>query len=254
MDDDDLQLDLGFGALSSTLAAMHQKLARVPALREASQSHNGKVGNLKLQIVSAYADDDEVAIESAPADERPIKIESDEQPASRQDSGTEALVKEEKEESKAYIYGDSRSRKEHTGTVVHILELSWFTTDIEVEAACGAFGKVLNVKFFEDRSNGKSVGSCAVEFTSHDEAKACLNGLNGQKVGQDDAHVTWPGKRPPYKSRYVYCACRKPCATTRGNREWFGLNANCVERGPCFSSCVILRHVSLFRRVEAYSM
>lgn len=97
---------------------------------------------------------------------------------------------------------EGRPRKENIGTVVHITDMSWYTTDIEVEAACGAYGTVKAVKFFEDRANGRSMGSCAVGFASIDEARACIAGLHKSRVGQDEkVAVDWPGKRPPFKNR-----------------------------------------------------
>lgn len=96
---------------------------------------------------------------------------------------------------------ENRPRREQIGTVVHVTDMSWYTTDIEVEAACGVYGTVKNVKFFEDRSNGRSMGACAVEFNTMEEAKACIAGLDGKSIGQDTVLVDWPGKRPPFKQR-----------------------------------------------------
>lgn len=133
-----------------------------------------------------------------------MKAEPEENDQPQLATGTDAVVKTETEDEKRPVSlpQEGRLRKENIGTVVHITDMSWYTTDIEVEAACGAFGTVKNVKFFEDRSNGRSMGSCAVEFASIDEAKACIAGLNSSRVGQDDqVAVDWPGKRPPFKNR-----------------------------------------------------
>jgi RNA recognition motif-containing protein len=116
----------------------------------------------------------------------------------------QAEVKTENEEAKKPFIGiDGRPRRDNIGTVVHITDMSWYTTDIEVEAACSVFGKVINVKFFEDRSNGRSMGACAVEFNTMEEAKACIAGLGGKTIGSDTVQVDWPGKRPPFKQRCV---------------------------------------------------
>lgn len=73
--------------------------------------------------------------------------------------------------------------------------MDWWTTDLQVEGACSEFGPVLSTKFFEDRSNGRSMGTCAVEFATHEQAKACLSKLAGTKIGAKQVQVNWPGKR-----------------------------------------------------------
>jgi RNA recognition motif-containing protein len=117
----------------------------------------------------------------------------------RQASGADASIPaEEKPSTKAIVVSGSAagssSKKEGFGNVVHIVDMAWYTTDIEVEVACSQFGSVQNVKFFEDRSNGRSAGTCIVEFSNHEEAKACVDGLNKHKVGEREVHVSWPGK------------------------------------------------------------
>jgi RNA recognition motif-containing protein len=108
--------------------------------------------------------------------------------------------------------------------------MTWYTTDIEVEAACQAFGTVKNVKFFEDRSNGRSMGACAVEFSTMEEAKACIAGLDGKNIGQETVVVDWPGKRPPFKQqRYAL--------------GFHGMNASCC---PPFFSCLVRGTLHLY--------
>lgn len=148
--------------------------------------------------------DDELEGYEEAIDIKPEPVEED--PVKPAVEVTDVAIKSEADESKkpAAQQSDGRPRKENIGTVVHITSMSWYTTDIEVEAACGAFGTVKNVKFFEDRANGRSMGSCAVEFASIDEAKACIAGLDKNRVGQDEkVAVDWPGKRPPFKNRCV---------------------------------------------------
>jgi RNA recognition motif-containing protein len=98
-------------------------------------------------------------------------------------------------DSKAVVASTATAQKQQGfGNVVHIVDMTWYTTDIEVEAACTPFGTVKNIKFFEDRSNGRSAGTCIVEFSSHEEAQACIEGLHKHKVGESEVQVTWPGK------------------------------------------------------------
>ena len=41
---------------------------------------------------------------------------------------------------------------------VYIGDLHWWTTDADLEEECSRFGRIRDVKFFEDTSNGKSKG------------------------------------------------------------------------------------------------
>ena len=62
---------------------------------------------------------------------------------------------------------------------VYVANLQWWTTDAEVESACAEFGRVAGLKFFEEKSNGKSKGYALVTFVDSADADACLQGLNG---------------------------------------------------------------------------
>lgn len=107
---------------------------------------------------------------------------------------------DEKVDTKAIVahQGTATSKKnERFGNVVSISDLNWYTTDIEVEAACSQFGTVKNIKFFEDRSNGRSMGQCVVEFDNHEQAKACIEGLNKKQIAECEVTVAWPGKSRP---------------------------------------------------------
>eukprot|EP00824_Muranothrix_gubernata_P014155 TRINITY_DN292_c0_g1_i1.p1 TRINITY_DN292_c0_g1~~TRINITY_DN292_c0_g1_i1.p1 ORF type:complete len:344 (-),score=57.76 TRINITY_DN292_c0_g1_i1:413-1396(-) len=66
--------------------------------------------------------------------------------------------------------------------------LTWYTTDQEVESLFTEFGKVRNMKFVEDRINGKSKGTVCVELASPEVAalaRDALTGriLHGQQIG-----------------------------------------------------------------------
>ncbi|KAI5062365.1 hypothetical protein GOP47_0022904 [Adiantum capillus-veneris] len=60
-------------------------------------------------------------------------------------------------------------------------DLQWWTTDAELEAALSEYGRVKNLKFYEERVSGKSKGYCQVEFFDHASAVACKQGMNGRK-------------------------------------------------------------------------
>lgn len=67
------------------------------------------------------------------------------------------------------------------GTMLFIGDLHWWTTDAELEAALSEYGRVKNLKFFEERVSGKSKGFCQVEFHEYVAASACKQGMNGRK-------------------------------------------------------------------------
>ncbi|MCO5557566.1 hypothetical protein L7F22_011132 [Adiantum nelumboides] len=60
-------------------------------------------------------------------------------------------------------------------------ELHWWTTDKELETDLMEFGALKNLKFYEERANGKSKGYCQVEFYDHAVVLACKEAMNGIK-------------------------------------------------------------------------
>ena len=142
-------------------------------------------------LPAASAEPDSVKEEAQPADA----------PADTQPSAASADVKagSDKPDSKALVVhgAQAQQKREGFGNVVSISDLTWYTTDIEVEAACTQFGTVKTIKFYEDRSNGRSSGNCIVEFESHEQARACIDGLNKTKVGECEATVSWPSRQKP---------------------------------------------------------
>jgi RNA recognition motif-containing protein len=74
--------------------------------------------------------------EDYPAEEGQVKLEH--QAIDKQEA---ALMAKEAAASKNSIY---------------LANLTWFTTDVEVERLCSEFGQLINLRFIEDRFNGKS--------------------------------------------------------------------------------------------------
>lgn len=162
-----------------------------------AQSDPGILGAKNENLTLAHTAEEEPEFEAG----GDVKVEPQEE-QQQQQAQPKPDVKDEQDGPKKMQGGnENRPRREQIGTVVHVTDMSWYTTDIEVEAACGVFGAVKNVKFFEDRSNGRSMGACAVEFNTMDEAKACIAGLDGKTIGQETVLVDWPGKRPPFKQQ-----------------------------------------------------
>ncbi|KAJ0261607.1 RRM domain-containing protein [Hirschfeldia incana] len=65
------------------------------------------------------------------------------------------------------------------GTFLFVGDLHWWTTDAEVEAELCKYGAVKEVRFFDEKANGKSKGYCQVEFYDPVAATACKEGMDG---------------------------------------------------------------------------
>ncbi|KAG9445518.1 hypothetical protein H6P81_011646 [Aristolochia fimbriata] len=68
---------------------------------------------------------------------------------------------------------------ENGSTMLFVGELHWWTTDAELESVCSQYGRVKEIKFFDERASGKSKGYCQVEFYESTAAAACKEGMNG---------------------------------------------------------------------------
>ncbi|KAH7834012.1 hypothetical protein Vadar_011907 [Vaccinium darrowii] len=68
---------------------------------------------------------------------------------------------------------------ENGSTMLFVGELHWWTTDAELESVLSQYGRVKEIKFFDERASGKSKGYCQVEFYDAAAASACKEGMNG---------------------------------------------------------------------------
>lgn len=64
-------------------------------------------------------------------------------------------------------------------TVLVVGELHWWTTDAQLESMMSQYGRVKEIKFFDERASGKSKGYCQVEFYDATAAATCKEGMNG---------------------------------------------------------------------------
>lgn len=76
-------------------------------------------------------------------------------------------------------------------TAVYVASLTWWTTDAELEAILGEFGRVKSLTFFADKATGKSKGCCAVEFATADAAAQCKENLHGKEINGKSCVVTF---------------------------------------------------------------
>ncbi|OVA17614.1 RNA recognition motif domain [Macleaya cordata] len=73
----------------------------------------------------------------------------------------------------------TRPAVENGTTMLFVGELHWWTTDAELEGVLSQYGRVKEIKFFDERASGKSKGYCQVEFYEPGAAAACKEGMNG---------------------------------------------------------------------------
>ncbi|KAJ0431022.1 putative RNA recognition motif domain, nucleotide-binding alpha-beta plait domain superfamily [Helianthus annuus] len=72
-----------------------------------------------------------------------------------------------------------RTPAENGATTLFVGELHWWTTDAELENVLSHYGRVKEIKFFDERASGKSKGYCQVDFYDSVSAAACKDGMNG---------------------------------------------------------------------------
>jgi RNA recognition motif-containing protein len=81
------------------------------------------------------------------------------------------------------------------GKKLYVGNLSYNTTDESLGQAFAAFGNVESARIIMDRETGRSKGFGFVEMGSDDEARAAVEGLDGQSV--DGRAVRVSEARPP---------------------------------------------------------
>jgi len=69
------------------------------------------------------------------------------------------------------------------GKKLYVGNLSYETTNADLEQMFGAYGTVQLVQVIMDRDTGRSKGFAFVEMGSDQEAQAAITGLSGKQVG-----------------------------------------------------------------------
>ena len=67
-------------------------------------------------------------------------------------------------------------------TKIFVGNLSYGTTDADLEAAFSAFGAVETATVVKDRDSGRSRGFGFVEMTDADQASQAISGMNGRDL------------------------------------------------------------------------
>ena len=65
---------------------------------------------------------------------------------------------------------------------IYVGNLSYDATEDDVRQAFGGYGDVSSVSIITDRETGKSRGFGFVEMPNDDEARAAIEGLNGEQI------------------------------------------------------------------------
>ncbi|GIL76654.1 hypothetical protein Vretimale_8836 [Volvox reticuliferus] len=79
------------------------------------------------------------------------------------------------------------------GGQVYVANLTWWTTDLDVESVCSSFGAVNGLQFVEDRATGRSRGAVLVEFADPEAAARCKEQLSGKPINGRPCVVTFAG-------------------------------------------------------------
>ncbi len=67
------------------------------------------------------------------------------------------------------------------GSKLYVGNLSFDMDDAALDRLFDAYGTVVSAAVINDRNTGRSKGFGFVEMSTHDEAKAAIDGLNGQE-------------------------------------------------------------------------
>ena len=65
---------------------------------------------------------------------------------------------------------------------LYVGNLSFQTSDVDLQEIFGAFGTVQSANIVEDRDTGRSRGFGFVEMSTKSEAEEAISGLNGKEV------------------------------------------------------------------------
>jgi RNA recognition motif-containing protein len=79
---------------------------------------------------------------------------------------------------------------------LYVGNLSKKVTDAELNALATPYGKIVSANVATERSSGESKGFGFVEFTTADEARAAITGLNGREVNGQAIKVNESKPRP----------------------------------------------------------
>ena len=104
-----------------------------------------------------------------------------------EDVGDERNNKKKEEEEKDNNNEEEESKKSKS---VYVANLTWWTSDKQIEQLASEFGCTKSIQFFTEKKNGKSKGCAIVEFTSSQSALLCAENLNKRAIDGKACVVT----------------------------------------------------------------
>ena len=104
-----------------------------------------------------------------------------------EDVGDERNNKKKEEEEKDNNNEEEESKKSKS---VYVANLTWWTSDKQIEQLASEFGITKSIQFFTEKKNGKSKGCAIVEFTSSQSALLCAENLNKRAIDGKACVVT----------------------------------------------------------------
>ncbi|KAK8561103.1 hypothetical protein V6N12_048178 [Hibiscus sabdariffa] len=124
---------------------------------------------------------------------------------------------------------------ENGPTMLFVGELHWWTTDAELENVLSQYGRVKEIKFFDERASGKSKGYCQVEFYDSASAAACKEGMNNYMFNGRACVVAFasPQTLKQMGASYINKDQGQPQVQPQGRRpnEGFGKGGNMNYQG-----------------------
>jgi len=87
-------------------------------------------------------------------------------------------------------------KKETMGNKLYVGNLSYNTTEEDLEVLCKEHGAVGSVRIISDRNTGRSKGFGFVEMGTDEEAQAAISALNGTEVDGRQIKVNEAQERP----------------------------------------------------------
>jgi len=91
------------------------------------------------------------------------------------------------------LHANSQSKR----VQLYVGNLTWWTTDADVESAIQAIGvtDLVEVRFHENRANGQSKGFCVITVNSEASARACMDKLPKRELHGQSPIVTFTSKQ-----------------------------------------------------------
>lgn len=87
---------------------------------------------------------------------------------------------------------------------IYVGNLSYSTTEDQLNQTFGQYGSVLSAKIITDRYTDRSKGFGFVEMEEADAADAAISSLNGQQLDGREMRVSEANDRQPREQRFQY--------------------------------------------------